>query len=62
MTDTPDILKKILARKAEEIANRKQRMPVESLQEIATGVESPRGFAAALLSKAQSKNRPSLLK
>jgi indole-3-glycerol phosphate synthase (EC 4.1.1.48) len=60
MTDTPDILKKILARKAEEIANRKQRMPVESLQEIAAGVESPRGFAAALLSKAQSK-KPAII-
>lgn len=60
MTDTPDILKKILARKAEEVANRKQRMPVETLQEIAGDMESPRGFAAALQSKAQSK-KPAII-
>jgi indole-3-glycerol phosphate synthase (EC 4.1.1.48) len=35
-------------------------MPVESLQEIAADVESPRGFAAALLSKAQSK-KPAII-
>lgn len=60
MTDTPDILKKILARKAEEVANRKQRTPVDVLKEIADGVESPRGFAAALQSKAQSK-KPAII-
>ena len=60
MTDTPDILKKILARKAEEVANRKQRTPVDVLKEIASAVESPRGFAAALQSKAQSK-KPAII-
>ncbi len=60
MTDTPDILKKILARKAEEIASRKQRMPVETLQEIAGDIEAPRGFAAALHSKASTK-KPAII-
>lgn len=55
MTDTPDILKKILARKAEEIASRKQRLPLDTLKEIASGTESPRGFAMALQSKADAK-------
>lgn len=55
MTDTPDILKKILDRKAEEVANRKQRTSIEQLKEITSGIENPRGFAAALLNKAQSK-------
>jgi len=60
MTDTPDILKKILDRKAEEIANRKQRTPVDVLKEIASGIENPRGFATALQSKAQSK-KPAII-
>jgi len=60
MTDTPDILKKILARKAEEVASRKQRVPLETLQEIASGTETPRGFAAALQSKAQAK-KPAII-
>lgn len=60
MTDTPDILKKILDRKAEEVASRKQRTPVDVLQEIASGIERPRGFAQALQSKAQSK-KPAII-
>lgn len=60
MTDTPDILKKILERKAEEVANRKQRTPLESLKEIITGVENPRGFALSLQNKAQSK-KPAII-
>ena len=60
MTDTPDILKKILARKAEEIASRKQRVTLETLQEIASSTETPRGFAAALQSKAQTK-KPAII-
>ncbi len=60
MTDTPDILKKILARKAEEVASRKQRTPVEILKEISESVEVPRGFATALQSKAKSK-KPAII-
>lgn len=55
MTDTPDILKKILATKAEEVARRKSRMPLDSLKEHASAVEAPRGFARALQDKAQKK-------
>ncbi len=60
MTNTPDILKKILDRKAEEVANRKQRMSITDLQEIASGVEKPRGFASILQSKAQLK-KPAII-
>ncbi len=55
MTDTPDILKKILDRKAEEIANRKQRTAVDLLKEMAGDAEKPRGFASALKNKANLK-------
>ena len=60
MTDTPDILKKILSRKTEEVASRKQRVPLETLQEIASGTENPRGFATALQSKVQTK-KPAII-
>lgn len=60
MTDTPDILKKILNRKAEEVASRKQRTPISTLQEIASCIEAPRGFAQALQNKAQSK-KPAII-
>ncbi len=60
MNETADILKKILDRKAEEIANRKQRMPIETLQEIASSIEAPRGFSAALQSRARSK-KPAII-
>lgn len=55
MTDTPDILTKILARKVEEIAERKLRMSVDKLREMAAEIENPRGFATALQRKAQAK-------
>ncbi len=60
MTDTPDILKKILDRKAEEIVKRKQRVPIDTLREIASGIEDPRGFSSALQSKAKSK-KPAII-
>ncbi|MCQ8129412.1 indole-3-glycerol phosphate synthase TrpC [Methylomonas rivi] len=55
MTDTPDILKTILAKKAEEVARRKTNAPIAMLQEIATGVPGPRGFYHSLRSKADAK-------
>ena len=55
MTDTPDILKKILATKAEEVAKRKLRMSIADLAGIIGDTESPRGFARALQEKAASK-------
>jgi indole-3-glycerol phosphate synthase len=55
MTDTPDILQKILAKKAEEVVNRKQRISISDLEEIAQGVERPRGFYKALQAKVSAK-------
>ena len=60
MTDTPDILKKILLKKAEEVAKRKEHMPIDLLKEIADGVELPRGFAATLQAKAKT-NKPAII-
>ncbi len=55
MTDTPDILKKILETKVDEVARRKAKNPLSMLQEIAGGVEAPRGFYRALHGKAASR-------
>ena len=60
MTDTPDILKKILDRKAEEVAKRRLGMTIANLEEIATGIEGPRGFCNALQSKVLAK-RPAII-
>jgi indole-3-glycerol phosphate synthase len=60
MTDTPDILKKILARKAEEVASRKQRIELDILHDMINGAERPRGFAAALQRQARSK-KPAII-
>lgn len=60
MTDTPDILKKILATKAEEVAARKLKMSVENLQEVSRDVEAPRGFTAAIAAKVASK-KPAII-
>lgn len=55
MTDTPDILKKILDKKAEEVANRKQRRNISELEDIAKDVEKPRGFYQAIQRKVNNK-------
>ena len=60
MTDTPDILKTILAKKSEEVTRRKANMPISALQEIATGVQGPRGFYQALRSKADAQ-KPAII-
>ncbi|BCG65970.1 MAG: indole-3-glycerol phosphate synthase [Methyloprofundus sp.] len=60
MTDTPDILKKILATKAEEVAKRKLRMSIVDLQAIIDDTEAPRGFARALQEKALTK-KPAII-
>ncbi len=51
MTQPPDILKKIIARKREEIADRQARIPLERLRIEAASADPPRGFAAALEAK-----------
>ncbi len=48
MNDTPDILRKILARKAEEIAERAGRLPLVELRERARAAPAPRGFLPAI--------------
>ncbi|HEY8158121.1 MAG TPA: indole-3-glycerol phosphate synthase TrpC [Methylobacter sp.] len=60
MTDTPDILKKILDKKAEEVARRRLGMTIANLEEIAGTVESPRGFYNALQSKVLAK-KPAII-
>ncbi len=59
--DTPDILKKILARKREEITSRQQKRSIEDLKEI-TEAEAgkPRGFYQALQHHL-SQNRPAII-
>ncbi len=54
MSDTPDILKKIVRRKREEIAERQRRLPLEQLAEQARGQEPCRGFVATIDAKIRS--------
>ena len=51
MNDTPDILKKIVARKREEIAERSARVPVERLIEALATADPVRGFANAIAAR-----------
>lgn len=46
-----DILKKILARKMDEVRERRVRVPFDTLREQAASASPPRGFAAALRAK-----------
>ena len=48
MTDTPDILKKIVARKREEIAERSARITPSALRAQLADADLPRGFVNAL--------------
>ncbi|MGN6512771.1 MAG: indole-3-glycerol phosphate synthase TrpC [Lysobacteraceae bacterium] len=49
-----DVLRRILARKAEEVAERRARAPIEALRERAAAADAPRGFARALAAKANA--------
>ncbi len=51
MTDTPDILKKIVARKHEEIAERRAAKDYDSVLAAAADADRPRGFVRALQNK-----------
>ncbi|MCU7852221.1 MAG: indole-3-glycerol phosphate synthase TrpC [Candidatus Thiodiazotropha sp. (ex Monitilora ramsayi)] len=51
MNDTPDILKKIVHRKLEEIAQRLQERPLDRLEKELEGASPPRGFADAIASR-----------
>lgn len=50
-SETPTILKKILARKQEEIADRSAQITIPQLIEKAKSASAPRGFAAAIAAK-----------
>jgi len=54
MADTPDILKKICYRKAEEVAARAARLPLAALTARLAEASPPRGFAAALGARVQA--------
>lgn len=51
MTNPPDILKKILARKAEEVAERSARIQLRTLSDMAAMQDSPRDFLGSLQAK-----------
>lgn len=55
MTDTPDILKKIIAHKWAEIAERGAVLPMTELQMLAAEADAPRGFVAALRRKVAAR-------
>jgi indole-3-glycerol phosphate synthase len=48
MNTTPDILRKILARKIEEIAERAKRLPLAELRQRVAAASAPRGFLQAI--------------
>ena len=58
--DTPEILTKIIEHKKNELVERKQHMPLEKMQEMASDAPSPRGFERALRS-AQAAKRPGVI-
>ena len=51
----PTVLEKILARKAEEVAERRARVSLAELEAQAKVADAPRGFAAALIAQAKLK-------
>lgn len=51
MSDTPDILKKIIARKHEEIAERSQKVSLAEIIERAAAADPCRGFVDAMKNK-----------
>jgi indole-3-glycerol phosphate synthase len=48
VSDTPTVLKKIIARKYEEIAERRQQRSLAELESLARSADAPRGFVAAI--------------
>jgi indole-3-glycerol phosphate synthase len=60
MVDTPDILKTIVVRKAEEVADRSARVPRVMLETAAARADAPRGFVAALQSRIAA-GRPAVI-
>ncbi|MEW8309924.1 MAG: indole-3-glycerol phosphate synthase TrpC, partial [Candidatus Thiodiazotropha taylori] len=54
MKDTPDILKKIVARKQQEIADRLEKRSLQALQERLSESSAPRGFADAIAQRIEA--------
>jgi indole-3-glycerol phosphate synthase len=52
----PTVLEKILARKAEEVAERRARVSLAELEAQAKAADAPRGFANALIAQAKLKH------
>jgi len=57
LMDAPDVLKKIAAYKADEVAALKARTTIEALREMAATLPRPRGFEAAI----ESATGPALI-
>ncbi|WP_421525976.1 indole-3-glycerol phosphate synthase TrpC [Pseudomonas yamanorum] len=51
----PTVLEKILARKAEEVAERRARVSLAELEGLAKTADAPRGFVNALIKQAKEK-------
>lgn len=51
----PTVLENILARKAEEVAERRGKVSLDELERLAAAANAPRGFARALAEKAKQK-------
>ncbi|MCG8427675.1 MAG: indole-3-glycerol phosphate synthase TrpC [Chromatiales bacterium] len=60
MSDTPDILKKIVQRKHEEIAARTSERPLEQIKEQLNTADPARGFVNSLAAKI-ADNRPGVI-
>lgn len=60
MNDTPDVLKKILLRKREEITEREQSCGIQELRQKAADTEEPRGFLAAI-QKTLAQHQPAII-
>jgi len=60
MTNTPDILQKIVQRKGEIIDERRVSQPLEQLMELAQDAPPPRGFVEALQERIQL-TRPAVI-
>ena len=54
MTDTPTILKKIIARKHEEVAERSAKLPLNELKDKLSSAPETRGFVQAIANKLES--------
>ncbi|KTG17459.1 MULTISPECIES: indole-3-glycerol phosphate synthase TrpC [unclassified Guyparkeria] len=60
MSDTPDILKKIIARKRVEVAAAKQVVPASVMEDHARSAEATRGFERAVAARVEDK-RPAVI-